>query len=80
MAMYKCEDCNEFIDDDYHPMNEDTLCPSCTEKPEVILSYNAIEVLRNRKGFRRWWDNIGEEQQRDVHDCLHERFLQVTGG
>lgn len=45
-----------------------------------LLADAAIDLLRDRKGFRHWWDNIDGEMQQDVHACLHERFLQITGG
>ena len=60
--------------------------PYSTEGDEVsaselnaLLSDQAIEVLRNRKGFRDWWDNLDCDMQLDVQACLHERFLQING-
>jgi hypothetical protein len=29
MAMYYCEGCDNLLDNDYHPMEEDELCPGC---------------------------------------------------
>lgn len=29
MAMYHCEHCGQFLDDDWHPMSDLELCPDC---------------------------------------------------
>lgn len=31
MAMYYCEGCDRYIDDDWHPMEISELCPDCHE-------------------------------------------------
>jgi len=43
------------------------------------LSDAAIDILRERRGFRHWWDNLDAEMRLDIHASLHERFLQITG-
>ena len=56
-----------------------------TELAEDVLSFirsqdnwvsvpiqEVIDELRNRKGFRHWWDNY--EAQDDVMECLEERI------
>lgn len=29
MAIYYCEGCDKYVDDDWHPMEESELCPDC---------------------------------------------------
>lgn len=31
MAMYHCSNCGKFVDDDWHPMDDDEMCPDCHE-------------------------------------------------
>jgi len=61
MAMYRCSECDELIDDDYHPMNEDAL--------KIVLEISAqlnatpvdsVQIMRktvidgsNTSGFQR---------------------------
>ena len=37
-----------------------------------------IDELRNRKGFRHWWDNC--DFQDDVIDCLNSRIEKAIKG
>lgn len=30
------------------------------------LVQNIINILESRKGFSNWWDNISEEDQKDI--------------
>jgi hypothetical protein len=48
MAMYYCEDCDSYIDDDWHPcvpVDDDCtqlICPSCAEEREAA-KHEALE-------------------------------------
>ena len=55
MAIYICCDCNQFIDDDYSPMQEledqhslkqcEPICPDCLEKRQDNLINNPDNTL-----------------------------------
>ena len=46
----------------------------------VLLTAGIIDVLRDRKGFRWWWDDIDEEIQQDIIDCVHAKIIEISGG
>lgn len=39
MAVYRCDECGQFFDDDEHPMNEYEECPDCAEKDKRECPY-----------------------------------------
>ena len=43
MAVYRCEECGLFVDDDYHPMTEEGLCPNCEERRESEEEENVLD-------------------------------------
>ena len=52
MAMYYCEGCDRMIDDDWHPMNDEGICPECeaenlddSKRAESIFSDNQLRDL-----------------------------------
>ena len=47
-----------------------------SDKQEVVSISEVIDELRNRKGFRHWWDNY--EAQDDVMKCLEERINKAV--
>lgn len=47
MAIYLCPKCDQFIDDDYFPMEEDGVCPDCAEEKE--MGTNLIDVMTERE-------------------------------
>lgn len=54
MAMYRCYECESFVDDDYHPCEEhprvetELACPSCMESMA-----ERAEEERNGEDFRK---------------------------
>ena len=38
------------------------------------IETKVIDELRNRKGFRHWWDDIDEETQQDILSCIASRI------
>ena len=41
MAVYYCHSCDNYLDGDYHPMEESELCPEChAEKEESLTKDN----------------------------------------
>lgn len=47
MAMYFCQDCQQFKDDDYHPMSERELCPDCEAEREYRLDEFMAELSKD---------------------------------
>ena len=51
MAMYRCEHCDEFYDDDYFPMEDvkgKTVCPECLIPAE--MQAEALEQSEKQRG------------------------------
>jgi len=50
MAVYECDRCNRWVDDDWHPMEEliqgDIVCPECASDPEIVLDEERDEWMR----------------------------------
>lgn len=54
MAMYKCIGCGVWLDDDYHPMNEEEQCPSCHESAQsdpLAGMHEICEIWAGSEGF-----------------------------
>ena len=67
MAIYRCDICDQYIDDDYSPcteslVNSELICPSCFEEEECFLEYKelkeearhnrAIEIRQLQRGMK----------------------------
>ena len=44
MSMYFCDGCQQFLDDDWHPMEEDELCPDCHLEKDEKKQARAYEI------------------------------------
>jgi hypothetical protein len=48
MSIYFCQDCQQFKDDDYHPMTAREICPACDiEREDRQRKFIVSEVERH---------------------------------
>lgn len=53
MGMYYCNNCDNYIDNDYHPCEEwigDLVCPSCYE--DLVAEYDDEVINKTEKNMR----------------------------
>jgi hypothetical protein len=49
MAMYRCHE--EFVDNDWHPMSEDGLCPACQAEKDEKKQAREYEISQRHAAW-----------------------------
>lgn len=56
MAMYHCDECGRFLDDDWHPMSDLELCPDCHPEGWTI-EFNPKPIPDRKHDWDFWHED-----------------------